>query len=795
MGAPKRAAAVKASAGFTGGENTVNNLRSEFNQVKTKAAQTVIIKRAAARGFENLVKQFQARMAPVKSRGTKSNLPGKGRLQSALGVPGRTAGRFAGSGAAVGIYNLGGRVNFGATNSAGVARRKIAVANSAQAILSTSSLQSISGGDLEVIAAMYAAKMANWNVVDVKRNVALSQKVISGQYALNGNLGINLSKKTLVIKSRLPLIDLKRFALGMSPPYSPPGSVGFTAPAMINVPSNNSHVSEITNIAKILGQYNSSKPKLNWRRHVTPNAAIAKLAQNEAAANNSENANNGAAAKAKTGKGIFFVEGDLEIDEVNAITVTWAGRPNLKADKKTWVECKIGTGKAEPIPAEALQLVKAGFTSLLLWHQGQMAIHGPNIAFWKPPPKIELVFLSWFFGVQSQLTNAELRATKQNFTKLGSDLENRLNNLARERFGMTDPAYGNPFTVVTASPDNFERITGLSAAHITTYLAAKRDADINRGVTYSAKKVASRAPGAQLLPPNANAEQAMIQLRALAPGITPRYAYSQQSRTARQEANWGGWMRAVLTTPNNSGRLGNSGNYGPQAYNLLSVKIPNQIDVLRSYFGLKRAVNGQVTNDWCMRGNKICKFGSGFRQIPKTANKQEVARKFLSAFSILEFFRDYPNVSSFSNKIINSPGRPRTVLRAALTRLYNFINGGSFVFQDASKIPDKAFSYLRREAGKPEMTEWYQRMGLGPEVLKRAQSNRLGENLGPKLAAVMGSTNGSLERTYAQFLREHVSNAPNVKNLTLNWLGRVPNSNWPNASIKANTARRLSSVA
>jgi hypothetical protein len=77
MGAPKRASAVKASAGFTGNANTVNNLRSEFNQAGTKKTlQAPIIKRAAKAGFVNLVKQFQARVAPVKSRG-----PQKGRSQ------------------------------------------------------------------------------------------------------------------------------------------------------------------------------------------------------------------------------------------------------------------------------------------------------------------------------------------------------------------------------------------------------------------------------------------------------------------------------------------------------------------------------------------------------------------------------------------------------------------------------------------------------------------------------------------------------------------------------------------
>ena len=76
MGAPKRATAIKASAGFTGNANTENDLRTEFSQARTKIAQAAIIKRASAARFVNLVKQFQARVAPVKSRG-----PQKGRSQ------------------------------------------------------------------------------------------------------------------------------------------------------------------------------------------------------------------------------------------------------------------------------------------------------------------------------------------------------------------------------------------------------------------------------------------------------------------------------------------------------------------------------------------------------------------------------------------------------------------------------------------------------------------------------------------------------------------------------------------
>lgn len=71
----KRAAAVKASAGFAATTNTENNLRGEFNQAKTKTVQAAIIKRAAKQGLANLAKQFQARVAPVKSRGPRKSGP------------------------------------------------------------------------------------------------------------------------------------------------------------------------------------------------------------------------------------------------------------------------------------------------------------------------------------------------------------------------------------------------------------------------------------------------------------------------------------------------------------------------------------------------------------------------------------------------------------------------------------------------------------------------------------------------------------------------------------------------
>ena len=449
--------------------NGGNNVPAAKRVRKPSAAA---VQAAAAAAVQRQMAAQQQAPAGGQRRGRRPTVAG--RLGEAAirrtGAPARTAKRFAGP-TAVGVSNVGGRaVTFTPTTASEHAVLKIAIAESASAILSTSQLQSISGGDLEVIAAIYAAKMENWNVVDAKRQLQLSEKLISGQYAdptntIAMNLGINRRAKTLVVKSRLPLIYFKRWGLGMAPPYGPPSNpLAFAGTAATNVlQPNNSHIDAIKEIAEILGQYNRTKPKLNWRVHVVNSPAARAAAAAEAALSNRENAaNEGIVSKKATGKGIFFVEGDLEADELDKIQVVWPPgdtRPPRPADVKTWVECKVGDGKYEGIPGEALQLIKAGWTTLLLWHREQLRLHGADISQWKPPPKINLVFLSWFHGVQSQMTQNQMYNVAQEFMPISDTLQNRLNALARERFGMTDPAYGEPFTVIKASPRNIEALT------------------------------------------------------------------------------------------------------------------------------------------------------------------------------------------------------------------------------------------------------------------------------------------------------------------------------------------------
>ena len=776
-GRVKRATAQKARKSFAVNSPTESDLRNAFNAAKTDPQKRKIIATAASiTELQNLAKELQSKLpAPKKGAAPRRALPSRlgpaGIRAAQPGIAARSVKRLAGPGA-VGVTNLGGRrVVFGNNrNAEAVAVRKVAISESAQAILSTSQLQSISGGDLEVIAAIYAAKMENWNVIDAKRKVPLSEQIISGQYTdpannnVRRNLRLNLNRKTIVVKSRLDLLRLKRFGLGMAPPYGPPSNpVAFAGTAATNtLQPNNRHISAITEIASLLGQYNPNKQKLNWRRHVMNTEETRRARAAELAAANAENeANEGVVVKNATGKGIFFVEGDLEVEDVDAVEITTGPFDNTqKADEKSWIECKVGTGKYEVTPGEALQLIKAGWMTLLLWHQEQVRRHGSDLSKWKPPPKINLIFLSWFQGVHSQLTQNQMYNYIQDFTPISQDLQNRLNALARERFGMIDPKYGEPFTVVKATPRNLEALTGLKAQYITAYLVKKRNANIKRALRGRAK-AASRGFELQLLPPGADPAAAVAQLRSLAPGIESGFEYSESARQARAQANWGGWMRAVLANPNNQGRLRNNGNYSREASRLITTKILAQFDILRSYFDL-RMRDAAV---WCARGYKYCNLTRRIRTAPKTNSPLEVLRKFRSAFSVLEFLRDYPTIDSFQNKIRNGS----TVIHHALQYFYSIARPEAFYFADLTKIPVKAFPYLISEANKPEFSEWYAKLNLAPANLLVARNTKLKNNFNTRVGPVLTDPSRA-GAVYVQFVTDHVQNVPNIRKLINNYV-------------------------
>jgi hypothetical protein len=576
-------------------------------------------------------------------------------------------------------------------------------------IATATQLASESGGALEVDALMHAATASGWTIRDANRSMTASVDLLLAPVRRN-----NTSKPILITKPKFSLTPLKKFTYGVYPPWAAPiGTMAANGPRPLPANStweNAANRKALTNAKPALKRI-SNILRENWKTKIS--------LQNL----NLPKGNN----KNSVGKGKDSAETDAIIKIENAVEVTWFGR-KMMADLDLALETKVTEGKknAKGVPAEDIQLKKHTLTVYLNWYTKNLREHGPDMQTWRPPPVVRLYFVAWFFGVPIREGESLVRAP--NFTPANSSLTQSLQDLL-PLFGITDPVYGDVFTVSTLTPANFTQHTGLSAALVTAKLIEQR-----RGAVTTIGRAVKKEQLRGLAYRNLNFGE-----------NTPSNYLNTTEVNYRTKGEWGNWLR-YITGPGWPKFVARK-NYQDFAAQILAEKIIKKIFLLEQYYGMKYDTNLPFTPP------------PHSREEAKRSSEPGVAdRKFLDAFSIIQFLDTRPQL----------PQVPSNIERSNFVRMYKRLlawaqSDGLNISFDWSRVPARAKAILRQNASARNLLTRLQLPAVSAtnysKNINKMLNNAFTSNQGPQ------ATLGPL---YKKFISDHAidpSFQRSIKNL------------------------------